>query len=99
MRDAVICEPIRTPVGGYGGVFRDVTATELAATVVRAVLDRTGVPATAVDDVILGQCYPNGEAPAIGRVATARSRASSRSPRTAYPPDSLTSTPESSTLR
>ncbi|MEU9345321.1 acetyl-CoA C-acetyltransferase [Streptomyces sp. NPDC048278] len=69
MRDAVICEPIRTPVGGYGGVFRDVTATELAATVVRAVLDRTGVPATAVDDVILGQCYPNGEAPAIGRVA------------------------------
>ncbi|MFG2959426.1 acetyl-CoA C-acetyltransferase [Streptomyces sp. NPDC048291] len=69
MRDAVICEPIRTPVGGYGGVFRDVTATELAATVVRAVLDRSGIPAAAVDDVILGQCYPNGEAPAIGRVA------------------------------
>jgi acetyl-CoA C-acetyltransferase len=69
LRDAVICEPLRTPVGGYGGVFRDVTAAELAATVVRAVLARTGVPAEAVDDVILGQCYPNGEAPAIGRVA------------------------------
>ncbi|WP_406443172.1 acetyl-CoA C-acetyltransferase [Streptomyces sp. NBC_00631] len=69
MRDAVICEPIRTPVGGYGGVFREVTAAQLAATVVRAVLERTGIPPTAVDDVILGQCYPNGEAPAIGRVA------------------------------
>src|SRR3954466_15766287 len=69
LRDAVICEPLRTPVGGYGGVFRDVTAAELAAPVVRAVLERTGIPPAAVDDVLLGQCYSNGEAPAIGRVA------------------------------
>jgi acetyl-CoA C-acetyltransferase len=69
LRDAVICEPVRTPVGGYGGVFRGVAATELAATVIRAVLERTGIAPGAVDDVILGQCYPNGEAPAIGRVA------------------------------
>ncbi len=68
LREAVICEPLRTPVGGYGGVFKDVTAAELGATVVRALLERTGVPAEAVDDVQLGQCYPNGEAPAIGRV-------------------------------
>ena len=69
LREAVICEPVRTPVGGYGGAFRDVTAAALAATAIRAVLDRTGVAPEAVDDVILGQCYPNGEAPAIGRVA------------------------------
>ena len=69
LRDVVICEPVRTPVGGYGGVFRDVPAAELAATVIRALLDRTGIEPGAVDDVILGQCYPNGEAPAIGRVA------------------------------
>src|SRR5690242_11484628 len=69
LREAVICEPLRTPVGGYGGAFRGVPAAELAATVVRAVLERTGVPADAVDDVLLGQCYPNGEAPGIGRVA------------------------------
>jgi acetyl-CoA C-acetyltransferase len=69
LRDVVICEPLRTPVGGYGGVFRDVPAAELAATVIRALLARTGVEPGAVDDVILGQCYPNGEAPAIGRVA------------------------------
>jgi acetyl-CoA C-acetyltransferase len=65
----VICEPLRTAVGGYGGVFRDVPAAELAATVIRALLARTGIEPGAVDDVILGQCYPNGEAPAIGRVA------------------------------
>ena len=69
MNNAVICEPIRTAVGRYGGALKDVPATELAATVIRALLDRTGLPPAAVDDVILGQCYPNGEAPAIGRVA------------------------------
>jgi acetyl-CoA C-acetyltransferase len=69
LRDAVICEPLRTPVGGYGGVLRDVPAAELAAGVIRALIARTGIEPGAVDDVILGQCYPNGEAPAIGRVA------------------------------
>ncbi|HEY4452037.1 MAG TPA: acetyl-CoA C-acetyltransferase [Solirubrobacteraceae bacterium] len=69
MPDAVICEPLRTPVGGFGGVFRDVPVTVLAATVIRELMVRTGLPPDAVDDVILGQGYPNGEAPAIGRVA------------------------------
>jgi acetyl-CoA acetyltransferases len=69
MRDAVICEPLRTPVGGFGGSLKDVPAHELAATVVRAVIERTGLPVDAVDDVVLGNCYPTMEAPAIGRVA------------------------------
>jgi acetyl-CoA C-acetyltransferase len=69
MREAVICEPVRTPVGGYGGVLRDVPAVRLASAVVAAVLSRTGIPPELVDDVLLGQCFPSGEAPAIGRVA------------------------------
>jgi acetyl-CoA C-acetyltransferase len=69
VRDAVICEPLRTPVGGFGGVFRDVPVTALAATVIGELLARTELPHDAVDDVILGQGYPNGEAPALGRVA------------------------------
>ncbi len=69
MRDAVICEPVRTAVGVYGGAFRDVPAADLAATVVRALVERTGIPAERVDDVVFGQGYANGEAPAIGRVA------------------------------
>ena len=68
MRDAVICEPLRTPVGGFGGSLRDVPRHELAATVVRAVLERTGIDARAVDDVMLGHCYPTMRRPAIGRV-------------------------------
>ena len=68
MPDAVICEPLRTPVGGFGGALRDVPAADLAAAVVRALLERTGLPGDAVDDVVLGHCYPTMEAPAIGRV-------------------------------
>ena len=69
MRDAVICEPLRSPVGGFGGVFRDVAVSELAATVIRGLLERTSLAPEAVEDVILGQGYANGEAPALGRVA------------------------------
>ena len=69
MRDAVICEPLRTPVGGFGGSLRDVPAHELAATVIRALIERTGLPPESVDDVLLGHCYPTMDAPAIGRVA------------------------------
>jgi acetyl-CoA C-acetyltransferase len=69
MRDAVICEPLRTPVGGFGGVFADVPPAKLAATVIAELVRRTSLPASEIDDVILGQCYANGEAPAIGRVA------------------------------
>ena len=69
MRDAVICEPLRTPVGGFGGSLRDVPAHALAATVIRGLLERTALPPDAVDDVVLGHCYPTMDAPAIGRVA------------------------------
>jgi acetyl-CoA C-acetyltransferase len=69
MRDAVICEPLRTAVGGFGGMYRDVPATVLAATVIEELVRRTSLPPEAIDDVVLGQGYPNGEAPAIGRVA------------------------------
>ncbi len=69
MRVAVICEPLRTAVGGYGGTFRDTPATELATAVVSAIMTRTGLPPGRVDEVVLGQSYANGESPAIGRIA------------------------------
>lgn len=70
MADAVICEPVRTPVGRYGGALRDVPAAELGATVVRALLRRTGPAPEHVDEVVLGHSYPTMDAPAIGRVVT-----------------------------
>ncbi len=69
MPDAVICEPLRTPVGRFGGAFRDVAVQQLAATVIRELVARTGVSSADIDDVILGQAYPSAEAPALGRVA------------------------------
>jgi acetyl-CoA C-acetyltransferase len=69
VREAVICEPLRTAVGRFGGVLRDASVQELAATVIAELLARTGLPADSVDDVVLGQGYPNGEAVAVGRVA------------------------------
>ena len=67
-RAAVICEPVRTPIGRYGGMFKTLSVVDLAVTALRGLLERTGVPGAAVQDVILGHCYPNPEAPALGRV-------------------------------
>src|SRR2546430_6470463 len=69
VREAVICEPLRTAVGGFGGVLRDVPPAALAATVTEELRRRPSLPVGEVAEVLLGQCYPNGEAPAIGRVA------------------------------
>ncbi|MEV0493028.1 acetyl-CoA C-acetyltransferase [Streptomyces atratus] len=74
MREAVICEPLRTPVGRYGGVFKSLPAAELAATVLTELVSRTGIDPGQIDDVLFGQCYPNGEAPAIGRIAALDAR-------------------------
>jgi acetyl-CoA C-acetyltransferase len=67
--DVVICEPVRTPVGRFGGVFSGLSAADLASSALTSLLARTGLGEGDVDDVVLGHCYPNGEAPAIGRVA------------------------------
>jgi len=68
MRTTVICEPVRTPIGRYGGVFKSLTAVDLGVAALRGLLGRTGLGPDDVEDVILGHCYPSMEAPAIGRV-------------------------------
>ena len=67
-RAAVICEPVRTPIGRYGGIFKSQSAVDLGVAALRGLLERTGLAPEAVQDVILGHCYPSSEAPAIGRV-------------------------------
>ena len=69
MREAVICEPVRTPVGRFGGMFHDLPVAYLGATVIKGLVERTGISSGDIDDVIFGQGYPNGEASALGRVA------------------------------
>jgi acetyl-CoA C-acetyltransferase len=67
--DVVICSPVRTPVGRMGGALAPLTAADLATLTLRALVERTGLGEADVDDVILGNGYANGEAPAIGRIA------------------------------
>ena len=68
MREVVICEPVRTAIGRYGGMFSSVTAIDLGVAALTGLLERTGIAPDEVDDVIMGHCYPSSEAPAIGRV-------------------------------
>jgi len=49
-------------------MFASLTAVDLGVTALKGLLQRTGVAPEAVEDVILGHCYPSMEAPAIGRV-------------------------------
>jgi acetyl-CoA acetyltransferase family protein len=54
MRDAVIVEAVRTPIGRRGGSLKDWRPDELAAFVLRALVDRTGIEPKIVDDVVMG---------------------------------------------
>ena len=60
-RDAVIAAYVRSPIGRYGGALADVRPDTLAATTIRALLERTGIDPAEVDDVILGCANQAGE--------------------------------------
>ena len=68
IRQTYICEPVRTPVGKFGGAYKPLEAQFLGATVVKGLLERTGLPGEAVEDVLFAQCYSSMDAPALGRV-------------------------------
>jgi acetyl-CoA C-acetyltransferase len=54
MEDAVIVSAVRTPVGSFGGQFKDVSATELGAQAINAARLRAQVAADEIDEVVLG---------------------------------------------
>ncbi len=68
MREVAIVSPVRTPVGRFGGGLRGVPAEDLGTLVIRELLDRTKLDPERIDEVILGNSYPSGEMPAIGRL-------------------------------
>ena len=61
LRDAWIVDAVRTPIGRYGGALAGVRPDDLAALVIRAIVDRTGVDPASVEDVILGCANQAGE--------------------------------------
>jgi len=61
LREAWIVEAVRTPVGRYGGALAGVRPDDLAATVLEAVVARSGIDPAIIDDVILGCANQAGE--------------------------------------
>src|SRR6476659_4739356 len=61
MREAWIVEAVRTPIGRYGGALANVRPDDLAAAVIRAVVDRSGIEPGLIEDVILGCANQAGE--------------------------------------
>ncbi len=58
--DVVICAALRTPIGSFNGKLASLSATELGAQTIRAVLEKTGVAPDQVDEVILGHVITAG---------------------------------------
>jgi 3-oxoadipyl-CoA thiolase len=61
VREAWIVEAVRTPIGRYGGALAGVRPDDLAALVIRAVVDRSGIDPALIEDVILGCANQAGE--------------------------------------
>jgi len=69
MKDVVIVSPVRTPMGSHGGALRRKRAQDLAETVMRAVIKRTGIDPAILDEVIFGCIGQPSDAANIARVA------------------------------
>src|SRR5712692_10217462 len=61
MREAVIVEAVRTPIGRHGGALKDVRPDDLAATAIQGLLQRTGIDPNLVEDVLFGDANQAGE--------------------------------------
>src|SRR5262245_66467826 len=60
-REAWIVDAVRTPIGRYGGALASVRPDDLAALVIRCLVERTGIDASQIEDVILGAANQAGE--------------------------------------
>ena len=69
MRRAAIVCPLRTAVGAFGGSLKPLPADQLASTILKALVDRSGIDPERIDEVVMAQSYANSEAPCLGRYA------------------------------
>ena len=66
--EIVIVDGVRTPQGGYGGTFRDLSAQKLGEIVVRALIEKRHLDKTSINEVIFGCVGQSSDAPNIARV-------------------------------
>ena len=69
MKNVVIVSGVRTPIGRYGGVLRDIPVYKFASLVLNEAVKRAHIDPARVDDVIMGQSYQNGECANGARMA------------------------------
>jgi acetyl-CoA C-acetyltransferase len=69
MKDVVIVDAIRTPVGNHGGMLRDFNSQTLAQIVIQSLLEHTQIDPANISEVILGCVFQSSDAPNIARVA------------------------------
>lgn len=72
MREAVIVGGVRTAIGRIGGTLKDVEVDLLAEHVIRELINRTGVPAESVNEVIFGHTKQSSDNPNLARLALLR---------------------------
>ena len=60
-REVWVIDAVRTPIGRYGGALAGVRPDDLAAVVLRALVERTGIAPAAIDDVYFGAANQSGE--------------------------------------
>ncbi|TFG04479.1 MAG: thiolase family protein [Promethearchaeota archaeon] len=70
MEEVVIINGARTPIGKFGGVFKDVPAVDLASFAMKAAIERSGVTLDMVDDVIMGAIHQEGMGNNPARIAS-----------------------------
>lgn len=67
MRDVVIVAAVRTPIGAFGGALRDFTSVELGTIVVKKAMERIGLSAENVDELIFGNVLQAGQGMNVAR--------------------------------
>jgi acetyl-CoA C-acetyltransferase len=80
VRDVVILSAARTPIGRYGGSFKDLHPAELGAAAARAAIARAGIGADDVDEVVIGHGRQAGSGPNPGRQVGHRAGIPHRAP-------------------
>ena len=72
MNDAVIVSGARTPVGKFGGSFKNISAPDLGATAIKSALNKAGISPDMVDEVVIGNAIQAAEAGYAARLASIR---------------------------
>ena len=70
MQEVVIVSGARTPIGRFGGAFKDVSASELGSLVIRSALEQANIRPDQVDEVVLGNALQTAEAGYAARLAS-----------------------------